>query len=96
MINDFVDEMGRILSFAYFATRHSTVPVNPLWYLARCHAIPKEWKAELAGSEPLTAQQREEEPVISINDKVVRLRLLKPSYFYGLLVPNVIPTAQER
>ena len=96
LVDDFVDETGRMLSFADFGTRHITLRVNPLWYLAWCCAIPKEWKVKLAGSEPLTAQQRQEEPVITIKDKVVLLRLVKSSYFYGLLVPDVTPTAQAR
>ena len=42
LVDDFVDETGRMLSFSDFGTRYISLRVNPLWYLAWCCAIPKE------------------------------------------------------
>ena len=48
--DDFVDETGRMLSFVDFGSRHITLRVNPLWYLAWCLPFQKigkqnQWEA---------------------------------------------------
>ena len=69
LINDFVDSEGIILTHEAFTEKHPAVRTNPLTYMGWCRAIPRRWKALLAGSATLTAEQRNRKPSIEIKGK---------------------------
>ena len=96
MIDDFVDDVGNILSFDAFSERHGFVRINRLVYLGWCQAIPAKWRTTVRNSPPLTILERESDPKVNVKGKIVPLVLVKTSYFSDLFTPEVVPTAQIR
>ena len=96
LIDDFVDGEGSILTYDAFLERHAGTRVNPLTYMGWCRAIPTRWRNTLTGSAPLTPEERSQQPTIKIKDKEILLAVVKSSFFYQSLMPEITPTAQRR
>ena len=96
MIDDIADNYGNILTYRNFVENNADVCINPLIYIRMCKAIPRTWRRKLLGSRCLAVAERMEEPQLIINGKEVSINKLRPSFFYAMLVPYSIPTAQIR
>ena len=95
LIDDIVDTVGRIQNYETFSARHG-VCINPLVYMGWCQAIPARWRHLLAGSPPLSAEDRVPAKSVWLNGKDIPLSKIKSCLLYQVLVPERLPTAQVR
>ena len=96
LVDDFLGGDGRVLSYHAFMEQNRGLSVNPLTYMGWCRAIPPTWKRLAVGTDRLSASEKEKIPTLSVKGKDVIITLIKPSFFNGLLVKQVKPTAQLR
>ena len=81
LIDDIVDTVGRIQNYETFSARHG-VCINPLLYMGWCQAIPARWRHLLAGSPPVSAEDRVSAKSVWLNGKARISRLAKFSRVY--------------
>ena len=95
LLDDMVDATGAIERYHAFTNRHN-VRINPLLYMGWCRAIPARWKQLLSSSLPLTAEERNAVPTISLNEKDIPINIVRPNVWYQTMTPERVPTAQLR
>ena len=95
-IDNLVDGNGIPMIYEAFVQKYPESRVKRLRYMSLIHAIPRQWKVLLRGSDCLTEQETYRRAMINIKGKLIPLALVKCKYFYEKWISAVTPAAQQR
>ena len=94
LIDDFLDDSGRILDYRNFRQRFPAARIGPLRYMGWCQAIPAQWRSKAAGSHSLSPTERVVTPTLEIKGRDILVQRVRTKYFYTKWINAITPTSQ--